>query len=103
MPREATAGPLALSWFGLVVWRIMEDMVGKEKPSLYFDQIIWQELVASIMLSICIAACMIDMPVQERAAEQACSNNVVNKWTSRSPKHWASEMLRQLGRILIAA
>ena len=78
-------------------------MVGKEKPNLYVDQIIWRELVASIMLSVCIAAWMIDMPVQERAAEQVCGNNVVNMWRSRSPKHWASKMLRRLGRILIAA
>ena len=97
------AGPLALSWFGVVVWWIVEDMVGKENPSLYIDQIIWRELVASIMLSVCIAAWMIDMPVQERAAEQACGNIVVNTWRSRSPKHWASKMLRQLRRILIAA
>ena len=96
-------GPLALSWFGVVVWRIVEDMVGKEKPNLYVDQIIWRELVASIMLSVCIAAWMIDMSVQEIAAEQACSNNVVNGWRSRLPKHWASKMLRRLGWILIAA
>jgi hypothetical protein len=80
-------------------------MVGEDKPGPYVDEIIWRELVASIMLSVCIAAWMIDMPWQERAAEQACDNNVVNCWRrkDRSPKHWASQMLRRLGRILIAA
>jgi hypothetical protein len=69
----------ALSWFGVVVWWVVEDMVGKEKPSSYVEQKIWRELVASIMLSVCIAVWVIDMPMQEKAAEQACGNNVEEK------------------------
>jgi hypothetical protein len=96
-------GDLAICWFGVVVWWSIDDLFQGEATEAPTSDIVWRELMASLMLSVCIAAWLFDKPESERAAYVAGDNSVSNAWNqkSRSPKAWASAMLRTAGRYLM--